>query len=170
MDVGVGSVMFSAGLTQRKIRDLVLLPPDKRKKSNICKDLLSLFYASFFIFLLAFGRFLLHRKLDYHVSLKRLNSLQGHVTEYGVHWNFYATVYVVNVVLVIIQDYFQYSLPFSLAIMIVYEFTLLTLGLKQFVFYGPRNDFLSANREGVASSFGYLAITLIGIEIGRKIF
>lgn len=68
MDVGVGSVMFSAGLTQRKIRDLVLLPPEKRKKSNICKDLLTLFYASFFIFLLAFGRFLLHRELDYHVS------------------------------------------------------------------------------------------------------
>jgi hypothetical protein len=69
MDVGVGSVMFSAGLTQRKIRDLVLLPPDKRKKSNICKDLLNLFYASFFIFVLAFGRFLLHRELDYHVSI-----------------------------------------------------------------------------------------------------
>jgi glucosaminylphosphatidylinositol acyltransferase len=92
------------------------------------------------------------------------------VTEYGVHWNFYATVYVVNVVLVIIQDYFQYSLPLSLSIMIAYEFSLLTLGLKQFVFYGPRNDFISANREGVASSCGYLAITLIGIEIGCKIF
>ena len=92
------------------------------------------------------------------------------MTEYGVHWNFYATVYVVNVVLVIIQDYFQYSLPLSLGIMIAYEFSLLTLGIKQFVFYGPRNDFLSANREGVTSSFGYLAITLIGIEIGRKIF
>jgi len=69
MDVGVGSVMFSAGLTQRKIRDLVLLPPEKRKKSNICRDLLTLFYASFFIFLLAFGRFLVHRELDYHVRL-----------------------------------------------------------------------------------------------------
>lgn len=87
-----------------------------------------------------------------------------------MHWNFYATVYVVNVILVIIQDYYSYSLPLALTIMCGYEFSLLTLGLKQFVFYGPRNDFISANREGVASSFGYLAITLIGIEIGRKIF
>ena len=69
MDVGVGSVMFSAGLTQRKIRDLVLLSPDQRKKSTICKDLLTLFKASFFIFLLAFGRFIIHRELDYHVRI-----------------------------------------------------------------------------------------------------
>ncbi len=70
MDVGVGSVMFSAGLTQRKIRDLVLTPPDQRKKSNILRDLLKLFYASFFIFLLAFGRFLVHREIDYHVRVE----------------------------------------------------------------------------------------------------
>ena len=77
MDVGVGSVMFSAGLTQRKIRDLVLVSPDKRKKSNICKDLLTLFYASFFIFLLAFGRFLVHRELDYHVTSSILVIILG---------------------------------------------------------------------------------------------
>ena len=34
MDVGVGSVMFSAGLTQRKIRDLVLLPQDINRSLN----------------------------------------------------------------------------------------------------------------------------------------
>ncbi len=68
MDVGVGSVMFSAGLTHRKIRDMVMLTPEQRKKSNVCKDLLSLFKGSFFIFLLAFGRFIIHRELDYHVK------------------------------------------------------------------------------------------------------
>lgn len=54
--------------------------------------------------------------------------------------------------------------------MVAYEFALLTMGLKDFVFYGPRNDFISANREGVVSSFGYLSICLIGIEFGRTIF
>jgi hypothetical protein len=38
------------------------------------------------------------------------------------------------------------------------------------VFYGPRTDFISANREGVVSSCGYLAICMIGIEFGRNIF
>jgi hypothetical protein len=64
MDVGVGSVMFSSGLTQRKIRDMVL---HKEVKSTIMRDLIALFKGSFFIFLLAFGRFILHREIDYHV-------------------------------------------------------------------------------------------------------
>ena len=59
------------------------------------KDLIALFKGSIFIFVLAFGRFLLHKEIDYH----------SHVTEWGVHWNFYATIYVVNLVLVLIQDY-----------------------------------------------------------------
>ena len=92
------------------------------------------------------------------------------MTEWGVHWNFYATIYVVNLVLVLIQDWLEYSLPFAVTIMLGYEFSILALGLKNYVFYGPRNGFLSANREGVVSSFGYLAISLIGIEFGHNIF
>jgi phosphatidylinositol glycan class W len=65
MDVGVGSVMFSSGLNQRKIRDIVL---SKVVKSTILKDLIALFKGSFFIFLLAFARFIVHREIDYHVS------------------------------------------------------------------------------------------------------
>jgi glucosaminylphosphatidylinositol acyltransferase len=92
------------------------------------------------------------------------------VTEWGVHWNFYATIYVVNLALVLIQDYLKYSLPFAVTIMVAYEFAILTQGIKNYVFYGPRNDFLSANREGVVSSFGYLAVCLVGIEFGRTVF
>jgi hypothetical protein len=54
--------------------------------------------------------------------------------------------------------------------MIGYEFSLIGLGLKNYVFYGPRNDFISANREGFVSSFGYLAVCLFGIEVGMKVF
>jgi phosphatidylinositol glycan class W len=92
MDVGVGSVMFSSGITFRKIRESVLAKPGDKKKSTVLKDLGALFKGSFFIFLLAFGRFILHKEIDYH----------SHVTEWGVHWNFYATIYVVNLVLVLI--------------------------------------------------------------------
>ena len=72
MDVGVGSVMFSSGLTSRKIRDMVLTPENQKRKSTIWKDLIGLFKGSFFIFLLAFGRFLLHKEIDYHVKCDSL--------------------------------------------------------------------------------------------------
>ncbi|TNV73141.1 hypothetical protein FGO68_gene4849 [Halteria grandinella] len=157
MDVGVGSVMFSSGLTQRKIRDLVL---SKEVQSTIMKDLLALFKGSFFIFLLAFGRFILHREIDYH----------SHVTEWGVHWNFYATIYVVNLALVLLQNYLKWSLPIALALMVAYEFAIVRFGLREYVFYGPRTDWVSANREGIVSSVGYLAVCLVGIEFGRSIY
>lgn len=76
----------------------------------------------------------------------------------------------VNLVLVIIQDYLKYSLPYAVILMIAYEFSIVTMGLKNYVFYGPRTDFISANREGIVSSCGYLAVSLIGIETGRTIF
>lgn len=66
--------------------------PNEKKKSTVIRDLIALFKGSFFIFLLAFGRFILHKEIDYH----------SHVTEWGVHWNFYATIYVVALILVLI--------------------------------------------------------------------
>ena len=92
------------------------------------------------------------------------------MTEWGVHWNFYATIYVVNLIQVLVQNYLRYSLAMGLFIMIGYELSLVSFGLENYVFYGPRTDFISANREGFVSSFGYLAISLMGIEFGRNIF
>ncbi len=54
--------------------------------------------------------------------------------------------------------------------MISYELALNTTGLKQFIFYGPRNDIISANREGIFSSAGYLSLALIGMTFGRMIY
>jgi hypothetical protein len=61
-------------------------------------------------------------------------------------------------------------LAIAIGIMMVYEFALVTLGLKSYVFYGPRNDIISANKEGIVSSCGYVAICMIGLEFGRSIF
>lgn len=75
-----------------------------------------------------------------------------------------------NVLLVFIQGYLKYSLAIALMVMTCYEFALECLGLKAYVFYSPRFDFISANREGIVSGFGYLAICLIAIQLGRNIF
>lgn len=51
-----------------------------------------------------------------------------------------------------------------------YEFALTSFGLKDFIFYSPRIDLVSANKEGIFSSFGYLSLALIGMTFGRYVF
>ena len=74
-----------------------------------------------------------------------------------------------NVCIVLIQD-IKHSLLISIVLMLAYEFSLTTMGLKNFIFYGPRTDLISANREGIFSTFGYLSISLLGITYGRLIY
>lgn len=65
MDVGVGAVMFSSGIIHRRTRESVMRD---KQPVRILRDLWILFKSSLFVFLLAFGRYLLHKEVDYHVS------------------------------------------------------------------------------------------------------
>ena len=42
--------------------------------------------------------------------------------------------------------------------------------LGEFVFFAPRTDFVSANREGLVSVIGYFSLQLIGIGMGRFLY
>lgn len=42
-------------------------------------------------------------------------------------------------------------------------------GWREFVLFAPRTDLLSANKEGIVSLFGYLAIHLLGLSTGTMI-
>jgi hypothetical protein len=42
--------------------------------------------------------------------------------------------------------------------MLAYEYALHNYGLATYIFYAERKDFLSANREGLCSLVGYLAL------------
>jgi phosphatidylinositol glycan class W len=54
--------------------------------------------------------------------------------------------------------------------MIFYEFLLNTTSLKNYIFYAPRIDMISANREGICSTLGYISLHLLGMAIGRQVF
>ena len=56
--------MYSSGLIHRRTRESVFKDD---KPVNILRDLWGLFKSSFFVFILAFGRYLLHKEVDYHV-------------------------------------------------------------------------------------------------------
>jgi phosphatidylinositol glycan class W len=157
MDLGVGSFVFSAGLVSASS---VL----KSKSSE--HGLLSRLYTA--------GR---HSLPLFVLGIIRLYSVNGldyaeHVTEYGVHWNFFFTLALLPPFVAIFQSIFSivpsYAL-LALLVGIIYQVVLESTSLKAYILIAPRTDLLSQNREGVFSFIGYLAIFLAGQATGMDV-
>ena len=63
----------------------------------------------------------------------------------------------------------------GLALALLYQSLLSCTGLRSFVLHGrhgndSREGFVDANREGICSCAGYLALYLMGIQLGKFIF
>ena len=71
--------------------------------------------------------------------------------------------------LVFVRDS-THALPIAFVLMLSYELIVSTYSLDKYVFYAPRVDFISANREGIASLVGYFSLELIGISIGDFVY
>jgi glucosaminylphosphatidylinositol acyltransferase len=156
MDVGVGSFVFSAGLVAA--RSIL-----KEKLAGGAKSLGTRLYTSLRhslpLFILGFVRLYSVKGLDY----------AEHVTEYGVHWNFFFTLALLPPFVAVFQSAFKFIPSFAaLAILLgsIYQVALEYTSLKAFILTAPRTDLLSKNREGIFSFFGYLAIFLAGQATG----
>lgn len=111
------------------------------------------------------------------LGLVRMYSVKGldyaeHVTEYGVHWNFFFTLGLLPPFVAIFQSAYKVIPSFAaLAVLlgISYQAALDLTGLKAFILTAPRTDLLSKNREGIFSFFGYLAIFLAGQATGMYV-
>ena len=60
-------------------------------------------------------------------------------------------------------------------IALLYQYLLSCAGLRAFILYGShgngsRRGFMDANREGLCSCVGYLALYLISVQLGRFLF
>ena len=75
MDMGVSSVMFSSGLTARAVREGVLKSNEQR--NSMIKELFVTFKNCVLIFIIGFGRFFLHKGIDYHVILMTINQIES---------------------------------------------------------------------------------------------
>lgn len=153
MDFGVGAYVFANAL----------VCPEARRKNisgsrmnHIKKQLQSVWP----LVVLGMGRL---------VSVK-MTGYQEHVTEYGVHWNFFFTLAVVRVVASVVLAVLpaNQSWVFALLISGFYQFTLETSGLKTFIIHNNdrEKDFLHANKEGIFSVVGYVAIYMAGVQVG----
>ena len=145
MDLGTGSVLFSSALVARSARNLQANLGQRAKQATLsCLPLL----------VMGMGRFVVHKLVDY----------QEHVSEYGVHWNFYMSLCSVIILSAIINLPAFLTAGVSILLMVVYEYFLQT-GLNQFILSAPRDTFFNSNREGILGCLGFFTIYQIGLAL-----
>ncbi|CCE33235.1 related to human G protein-coupled receptor [Claviceps purpurea 20.1] len=156
MDIGVGSFVFTAGVVAARP---VLKERASGHSIGLMRRLVSSARHSLPLLVLGVIRLLSVKGLDY----------AEHVSEYGVHWNFFFTLGLLPPFVATFQAVLRYvpsyaTLAFLLSA--AYQVLLETTSLKAYVLTAPRQDLLSMNREGIFSFFGYLAIFLAGQDLG----
>ncbi|XP_015239136.1 PREDICTED: phosphatidylinositol-glycan biosynthesis class W protein [Cyprinodon variegatus] len=153
MDFGVGAFVFANALVSPEARRKSI---SGSKMSHITKQILSVWP------LVALG-------LARLVSIK-MTGYHEHVTEYGIHWNFFFTLAIVRVLASALLVVLPAGLLWLFALLIsgFYQFFLETSELKTFLMHNNdrEKDFVHANKEGIFSIAGYVAIYLAGVQIG----
>ncbi|KAI4519372.1 hypothetical protein K525DRAFT_287283 [Schizophyllum commune Loenen D] len=158
MDVGVGSFVFAAGI----VSALPILKDPSYLRAPTLPKVLSVARKAAPIIALGLVR----------VALVKGTEYPEHVTEYGVHWNFFITLAVVPVLQVLLHPVIARGASVSwLAVLVgMAQQALLTVGgLDRYVLYAPRNTLISQNKEGIVSLLGYLSIHLLGLATGTLI-
>lgn len=162
MDLGVGSFVFSGGVVSAR-SGLKRQSTNTTAKRTLAQRLASSMRHSIPLLVLGLIRLYSVKGLDY----------AEHVTEYGVHWNFFFTLGLLPP-FVEIFDALYALIPsyeiLSLAIAVLYQVALESTDLKSYILVSPRGpDLLSKNREGIFSFLGYLAIFLCGRATGMRV-
>ncbi|KAK6215830.1 GPI-anchored wall transfer protein 1 [Colletotrichum tabaci] len=159
MDIGVGSFVYSAGVVAARP---VLKERADGKSTPLTTRLLRSMRHSLPLLVLGVVRLLSVKGLDY----------AEHVSEYGVHWNFFFTLGLLPPFVAIFQSALKIVPSYAaLAIIlsVLYQVALESTDLKAYILTAPRIDLLSKNREGIFSFFGYLAIFLAGQDTGMYV-
>jgi phosphatidylinositol glycan class W len=156
MDIGVGSFVFGAGVVAARP---ILKEQLEGRTTPLSTRLYRSIRHSLPLIVLGFVRLWSVKGLDY----------AEHVTEYGVHWNFFFTLGFLPPFMALFQSAFHYIPSYAgLAILLggAYQVALQTTDLQRLILIGERTNLFWQNREGIFSFFGYLAIFLAGQSTG----
>lgn len=159
MDMGVGSFVFSAGVVSARN---ILKQHSSGKRTSLLERLTQSLRHSIPLLVLGLIRLWSVKGVDY----------AEHVTEYGVHWNFFFTLGFLPPFVALFRSAFDIIPSYAaLAVLLgaAYEAALDFTNLKAFILTSPRTDILSQNREGIFSFVGYLAIFLAGQATGTYV-
>lgn len=155
MDMGVGSFVFTAGVVS--VRSA--LKEASGRRPPLSKRLATSLRHAMPLLILGIIRFISVKGLDY----------AEHVSEYGVHWNFFFTLGFLPPFAALLQSAFDLVPSYAVLSCILaglYELALDSTSLGAFILVAPRTNLLSKNREGIFSFIGYLAIFLAGQSLG----
>ncbi|GAB7351684.1 hypothetical protein MBLNU459_g2279t1 [Dothideomycetes sp. NU459] len=160
MDLGVGSFVFAAGVVsaRQQLKDSL----DSSKPSTFLQRFNTALLQSLPLLALGFIRLYSVKGLDY----------QEHVTEYGVHWNFFFTLGLLPPFVAIFHSIFKLVPSYAVlgfVICVPYEMSFWYTTTGHYIFTAERTDFFSSNREGIYSFIGYLGIFLAGQGIGLEV-
>ncbi|KAH8986440.1 GWT1-domain-containing protein [Lactarius hatsudake] len=156
MDMGAGAFVFSQGI----VSAIPLVKAPLHARAPLISEIASVVVKCAPVLALGLVRVMLVKGTQY----------PEHVTEYGVHWNFFLTLALVPVLRVFLHPLFT-TVPISLLGLLVALAHQLSLsaGLTSYVLDAPRQSLISANKEGLVSLTGYLAIHLLGLSTGTLV-
>ncbi|KAF2820244.1 GPI-anchored wall transfer protein 1 [Ophiobolus disseminans] len=155
MDMGVGSFVFTAGVVSVRSS----LKERTERRPPLSQRLVTAFRHSIPLLVLGTVRLISVKGLDY----------AEHVTEYGIHWNFFFTLGLLPPFVALFQAAFDLVPSYAVLSCVLaglYEIALDWTSLGSYILIAPRTNLLSKNREGVFSFIGYLAIFLAGQSLG----
>jgi glucosaminylphosphatidylinositol acyltransferase len=159
MDLGVGSFVFSAGVVSARG---ILATRFTGKGQPLLVRLRQALRHSLSLLGLGIIRLLSVKGVDY----------VEHVTEYGVHWNFFITLGLLPPFVALFQSLFAVIPSYPILALILgsfYEILLDFTNLTAYIISAPRDNIISQNREGICSFAGYLAIFLAGQGAGMHV-
>lgn len=153
MDIGVGCMIFNAGLFSQKY--LCKRPP-------FWKHLRKSLFSSLPLFMLGMIRVLTVKSLDY----------QEHVSEYGVHWNFFLTLACLSPLVSVFNAVFGTKMLGIVGVLLasLYQAVLENTALTEYLLSNERVGLFAMNKEGIVSVIGYLSLFLLGVQSGSVFF
>ncbi|KAI1795530.1 GWT1-domain-containing protein [Ganoderma leucocontextum] len=149
MDIGVGSFVFSQGV----VSAIPLLKNPPHLTEPLLPKVTTALRKCSPVLLLGLLRTISVKGTEY----------PEHVTEYGVHWNFFITLGLLPIFQVLLHPLMVY-IPISLLGLVVatsHQLALSTGKLAQFILEAPRVSVVSANKEGLISMAGLSTGTLL---------
>ncbi|KAJ2772839.1 Glucosaminyl phosphatidylinositol (GlcN-PI) nositol acylation protein [Coemansia nantahalensis] len=158
MDLGVGSFVFSAGVVGAK----PFLPRrigGKVVTTSLGHQLRAGLWTAFPVLALGVARLVLTESVDY----------QKHASEYGTHWNFFITLGLLPIFVPLGLRVCSNLRATATALLVGYQALYSLTPLGAWLEGAERSDLVAANREGIFSFAGYLAIFLLGMSLGQEV-